>query len=157
MEGRAMERPAAMDNPDRALIAGFVAAPAGPVPMPTSPLLAALGAELVAWDPSRRELAMDFTPQDLFRQGAGVVQGGALSAMLDFVMGFAGMAALPPERTIATTTLTTAFLAAATGVRYRARGIIGKPGSRVMFATAELECEGRLVATGSSVLLVLEG
>lgn len=150
-----------MENPDRALIRRFAAAPPaagdGPVAMHTSPLLAALGAELVAFDPARRELVMAFTPQDLFRQGAGVVQGGALSAMLDFVMGFAGMAVLPPERTIATTTLTTAFHAAARGQRYLARGLIDRPGRRVMFASASLECDGVGIAAGSSVLLVLEG
>lgn len=147
----------AMANPDREAIRAFVAAPGRPVPMETNPLLAALGARLTGFDPGRRELTMSFAPQPLFWQGAGMVQGGALAAMLDFVMGFAGMAVAAPQQSITTTSLTTSFYAAARAPGYVARGIIEKPGRRVMFASAELEGEGKVVAAATSVLLVLEG
>ncbi|MFC3227691.1 PaaI family thioesterase [Marinibaculum pumilum] len=145
-------------NPDREAIRAFVVDPSGPVPMPTNPLLAAFGAELLALDREARVLTMRFTPQPLFWQGAGVVQGGALAAMLDFVMGFAGMAVATDSQTITTTSLTTSFYAAARSESYTARGVVAKPGRRVMFATAELEgADGRAVAAATSTLLVLEG
>ncbi len=146
-----------MQNPDREAIRRFVAAPAQPVAMATNPLLAAFGAELLRFDPAARALAMRFTPQPLFWQGAGVVQGGAVAAMLDFVMGFVGMAIAADNQTITTTSLNTAFYSAARGASYTARGIVEKPGRRVMFASATLECDGRIVAGGTSTLLVLEG
>lgn len=148
-----------MLNPDREMIRRFVTAPppVAPVAMATNPLLAAFGAELVCFDPAARALVMHFTPQQLFWQGAGVVQGGAVAAMLDFVMGFVGMAVAADGQSITTTSLNTAFYSAARGARYTARGIIEKPGRRVMFATATLDCDGRTVAGGTSTLLVLDG
>lgn len=144
-------------NPDREAVRAFLADPGRPVAMETSPLLAALGARLAGHDPTRRELVMTFAPQPLFRQGAGVVQGGAVSAMLDFVMGFAGMATAAAGQSITTTSLTTSFYGPARAAEYVARGRIEKPGRRVMFAAAELEGEGRIVAAATSVLLVVEG
>lgn len=98
---------------------------------------------------------MGFAPQPLFFQGAGFVQGGAMAAMLDFVMAFAGMAAAGPEHTVTTTSMTTSFLTGATGARFRAVGEVEKAGRRVIHVRGRLECDGRAVASAGSTLLVL--
>jgi uncharacterized protein (TIGR00369 family) len=139
-------------NPDHAALHAFLRDPT-PRPICTSPLLEALGATLEYWEDGR--LSMGFAPQPLFRQGAGVVQGGALAAMLDFAMAFRGMAAAGADRSVATTSMTTNFLAAATGSGFSALGEIEKAGRRVIHARARLDCDGRPVATASSTLLVL--
>lgn len=143
-----------MENPDRAAVLAFVTGgPAGPVA--TSPLLEALGAEFAGFDPEAGTLTLRFCPAPLFRQGADVVQGGAVCAMLDFVMAFAAMAAVGPDGHVATTTLTTAFLAAADAENCVGVGRIDKAGRRLVYARAELLAGARTVATATSALLVI--
>lgn len=142
-------------NPDLLHLRAFVAGEARPGPIATSPLLVALGAELLAYAPDRKELAIRYSPGDLFRQGAGLIQGGAITAMLDFAMAFAGMAASEDGTSITTAMMTASFLAPAAGSTYEARGRIVRQGRRVMFAEAQLHAGGRTVATASSNLLVI--
>lgn len=145
-------------NPDaellRALMSGAVAAPAA---VTSNRLAAALGARLLAADAAARSVRLSFVPGEEFLQGAGVVQGGAVSAMLDFAMAWACFTVLPAGQTVTTTSMTTNFMgAAAGGVAVEATGRIDKPGRRVMFASAELRAGGKLIASGTSSLLVLE-
>ncbi|MCR5855736.1 PaaI family thioesterase [Mesorhizobium sp. J428] len=144
-----------ISNPDLDAIRAFTAGsrPAGPID--TSPLLVALGAELVGFDAARKELLLRYAPEDLFRQGAGVIQGGAVTAMLDCAMAFAGLAAGEAGTTITTANMNISFLAPAAGATYEARGWISKQGRRVMFAGAELSAGGRPVAAATSTLLVV--
>lgn len=144
-------------NPDAELVRRFVAGATGPGPVAaaSSPLLVALGAELRAWDPEGRVLTLGFAPEPLFLQGAGAVQGGAVAAMLDCAMAFAGLALTGAGESLATTTLSAAFYAPVPAAALTARGRIDKPGRRVMFASAELLAAGRTVAAASSALLVL--
>ena len=83
-------------NPDaellRALMSGAVAAPAA---VTSNRLAAALGARLLAADAAARSVRLSFVPGEEFLQGAGVVQGGAVSAMLDFAMAWACFTVLP--------------------------------------------------------------
>ncbi len=142
-------------NPDLELVRRFVADGGGARPVTTSPLLSALGAELVWFDPERRELTMRFSPDDLFRQGAGFIQGGAITAMLDFAMAFAGMAVSEPGKSITTANMTTSFYAPAAGRSYVATGRIDRQGRRIMFAAADLSSDERVVAAATSSLLVI--
>ena len=142
-------------NPDVVLVRGFIAAPHTPVTVDSNLLAIALGTMLTGFDPVRRELAMSYAPGSLFRQGAGAVQGGALAAMLDFAMAFAGFTAIGSDSAVSTVNMNVAFQNAATAHRYEARGRIDKPGRRVMFASAELTAEGAVVATATSTLLVI--
>jgi uncharacterized protein (TIGR00369 family) len=123
--------------------------------MASSPLLEALGASLDHHDSKTGQLRMTFAPAPMFRQGAGVVQGGALAAMLDYVMAFAGMAAVGAERSVTTTSMTTNFLASATDITFHATGEIEKAGRRLVFVRARLEAGDKAVASASSTLLVL--
>lgn len=142
-------------NADLERVRRFVAGEIPPGPIDTSPLLGALGAELVSFDASRREFVLRYAPAVLFRQGAGVIQGGAVVSMLDFAMAFAAMAVGEEGRSITTTTMNTSFYAPAASRIYEARGRITKQGRRLIFTEAELSGEGRAVAAASSSLLVI--
>ncbi len=144
----------AADNPDLALVRRFVAE-GGERPIETSPLLAALGASLVGFDPARRELTMRFVPGDVFRQGAGFIQGGVLSAMLDFAMAFVGMAVSEEGKSITTASMNTSFYLPASGKVYVATARVERQGRRILFAAADLSCDERTVAAATSSLLVI--
>jgi uncharacterized protein (TIGR00369 family) len=144
-----------LSNPDIALVRAFIAAPHAPVTVDSNPLAMALGARLTDFDPSRRELTMHCAPEALFRQGAGFIQGGALSAMLDFAMAFAGFAAIGDDASVSTVTMNVAFQKAATARGYDVRGRIDKHGRRIMFASAEVSADGAVLATATSTLLVV--
>ena len=145
-------------NPDAQAVRAFMAAGSiGPVDVTSNPLAAALGAQLVAVDAEAGEIRMVFRPDDTFKQGAGVVLGGAVSAMLDFAMAYACFVVLPENQTVATTSMTTNFLGAAHGgMAVEAVGRVDKTGRRVMFTSAELRAGGKLIANGTSSLLVLD-
>lgn len=142
-------------NPDLEAVKAFMAGMRAAGPIDTSPLLVALGAELVAFEAERHQIVLRFRPGDLFRQGAGMIQGGAVAAMLDFAMAFAGLAASEQGTQITTTNMNVSFLAPAAGASYEARGWLAKRGRRAMFATAELLSDGRTVAQATSTLLVI--
>jgi uncharacterized protein (TIGR00369 family) len=87
----------------------------------------------------------------------GVVQGGAVSAMLDFAMGFAGLAMMEAGFFITTATLNVAFLRAAPAGVYEATGLVERRGRSLIFARGELRMQaGTLVATGTSSLAVVK-
>lgn len=97
-------------NPDRARIREFLASPDVPLAFDSSPLLLALGTTIVSAGNGR--VLLRFEPAPLFMQGASVVQGGAVSAMLDFAMAAAIMTTLDDNVHFATASLTVSFLAA---------------------------------------------
>lgn len=142
-------------NPDRARIREFLANPGVPLAFDSSPLLLALGTTIVSADSGR--ILLRFDPAPLFMQGASVVQGGAVSAMLDFAMAAAIMTALDDDVHFATASLTVSFLAAVKTGRLLADGGIERIGRRNGFARASLRAEegDAVLATASSVLTML--
>ena len=83
-----------------------------------------------------------FTPEPIWTIGAGVVQGGIVTAMLDMAMAFA-------SNGLSTATITIDILRPATG-RLTATGEVTKMGRRLLFATGELhDDDGRLIARGN--------
>jgi len=144
-------------NPDIQLIRDYLAGDRSPRMVESNQLARALGTEITGYDANRGELRIAFSPGEAFKQGAGVVQGGAVAAMLDFAMAYACFTVLPDGSTVATTTMSANFMGAASGDRIEATGRIDKAGRRVMFASAELRSGGRLVASATSSLLVLPG
>lgn len=121
----------------------------------TSPSLDSMSAHLETYDSASSTLTMSFTPTELFRQGAGVVQGGALSMMLDFVMAFSAMASVDRGSSVATMSMSTDFLGAATSDRVTAFGSVDKAGKRVVFARSKLMDGARIVASAHATLLVV--
>jgi uncharacterized protein (TIGR00369 family) len=141
-------------NPDLEFARAFFADPS-PRPMHTSALLEALGAELVGYNKGRRELTMRFSPGDLFRQGTGNIQGGAITAMLDFAMVLAAFAEIDQASTVSTTTMTSSFYGPGSGREFTAVGRVEKPGRRLIFTSAELWAGDKAIAGATSTLLVL--
>ncbi len=141
-------------NPDLEFARAFFADPS-PRPMHTSALLTALGAELLGYDKGKQELTMQFTPADLFWQGAGNIQGGAISAMLDFAMVLAAFSVLEDGSTVSTTSMNTSFYGPGTARNLVAVGRLEKPGRRLIFTSAELRAGDRAIAGATSTLLVL--
>ena len=141
-------------NPDRDLLLRFVQDPL-PAAMPTSALLEALDARLEGYVADEKRLTMSFAPPTTLRQGAGVVQGGALSMMLDFVLAFSGMAAVGTAGSVATVSLGTDFMGTARGDRIMADGVVEKAGRSMVFARGWLMDGGKKVATAQSTLMVV--
>ena len=81
---------------------------------------------------------LQFEPAPLFLQGASVVQGGAVSAMLDFAMAAAIMTTLDDKVHFATASFTVSFLAAVKPGRLLAEGEVDRIGRRNGFARATL-------------------
>lgn len=144
-----------MTNPDVVALRAFLAQPVSQ-PMMSSPLLSALGARLEAWDAERQQLTISFAPGALFRQGAGLIQGGAVTAMLDFALAFAAIAVLPEGQAAVTTTLTTNLIGAGSTPEVIVRGRVLRAGRRSIFAEADMTSDRRLIATASSTLLPID-
>ncbi len=144
-------------NPDQALIHHFVQQGGGAMPIDSNPMAKALQSTLLRVDRKCGEVEIGFEPGDLFIQGTGVVQGGAVTAMLDFAMAFATLASLPPQASCATVNLNTSFLRPAPQARYIATGTVDRCGKALAFTQARLvrADTGQVVATASSSLAVL--
>lgn len=140
-------------NPDIVELRAFMAS-GEPAAIGSSPLLEALGARFVAHDPQARTLMLEFLPSDLFRQGAGNVQGGAVGAMLDFAMAFAAFTVLGEGQAGVTVALNTQFCGAAAAGAVTATGRVDKAGRKMLFASGELRQGDRLIATAQSTLAV---
>lgn len=141
-------------NQDRDMILQFLRDPS-PVAMKSSPLLEALEASLLSYSADEKRLTMSFTPSKTFRQGAGIVQGGALSMMLDFVLAFSGMAAVGKAGSLATVNLATDFMGPAKGDQIIAEGLVEKSGRSMVFTRGWLMDGNRKVATAQSTLMVI--
>lgn len=146
-------------NPDQALIHRFLAQPDQPLAMDANPMAVALGTRLLRVDAAAGLVELAFEPDPLFIQGTGVLQGGAVTAMLDFAMAFATLASLPPDHSCATVNLNTAFLRPAPRGRYRAVGEVERRGKALVFTHARLlrDADQQVVATATSTLAVLPG
>lgn len=125
-------------SPDQALIHRFLAGDGSPAPMDSNPFARALGAQLLSIDRKLEQVVLAFEPDSLFIQGTGVLQGGAVSAMLDFAMAFVVLACVPAGVSCATVNMSTSFLRPATTGRYRAIGELERCGKTLAFARARL-------------------
>ena len=117
-------------NVDQALIHRFLAAGAMPMPMDSNPFARALSCMLLHADIERGAVELEFDPDALFVQGTGVLQGGAVSGMLDFAMAFAVLARVPRGASCATVNMSTNFMRPAPQGRYRAIGEVERCGSQ---------------------------
>lgn len=143
-----------MHNPDADFIRAFIANPSRRL-METNSLLKALRTELISFDVEKTEITLKFRPDEMFRQGAGNIQGGIISAMLDFAMGLAGFAVIPPDASMSTTSMNTSFFSPGTANEFTAIGCVEKPGRRLVFTAAKLYSNDRMIAGATSTLIVL--
>lgn len=123
-----------------------------------NPMARALGTRLLSLDTESGAIRLEFAPDGIFVQGVGVLQGGALSAMLDFAMAFSLLGLLPPDKGCTTASVNVSFLRAAPRGRYIACGEIERRGRQLVFSRASLasaEEPDRLVATATSTLVII--
>ncbi len=145
-------------NPDQIALKRFAREPGAPAGFSANPLAAALGTRMLAVDERAGLVRLAFAPDAIFVQGAGVLQGGAIGAMLDFAMAFAVLAALPEGQTCSTANVNVSFLRAAPRGDYVASGVISRRGSRLAFTRASVyaaDAPERLVATATSTLAII--
>lgn len=145
-------------NPDHVLIKTFLEHPDKPVPFNSCELAVMLGAQIVRVDPAASTLELSYEPPQSFAQGMGVLQGGIVTAMLDFAMALSTMARLPLNRSCATVSMNVNFLRAARLTRYRTVAVADRVGKSLAFAHARLLMEenNELVATASSTLALAD-
>lgn len=145
-------------NPDKTLLADFLSqGNPPPTPVRSNALAIELGTTLLQASSTPGRVVLHCKPSALFVQGAGVLQGGALAAMLDFAMSFAGLIDAPAGKAVTTTMLNVAFLRAAPRGDYRVVGEIERLGRSVAFARARLFADdgAEPVASATSALLVV--
>jgi uncharacterized protein (TIGR00369 family) len=145
-------------NKDRDLVQRFLRDSPAAVLIDSNPLASELCGSLLAADAHTGTAVLSFEPTERFVQGAAVLQGGIVAAMLDFAMAFAVWTQMPADKAFSTATLTVNLLRPAVPARYIASGRVVRMGARVVFASSEIVKEGEtvLVATASAVLPVVE-
>jgi uncharacterized protein (TIGR00369 family) len=113
------------------------------------PLHAAIGLELLEWEPGRTKFR--FEPPALVRAGEpGFVHGGALATALDVASCFAAIAETGHD--CSTVDLRTDFLRPAVDPSFDLEGKLRRAGRRLAWADATLTTlDGRLVAAARGV------
>ena len=144
-------------NPDQAAIRAFEKGDGSPIPIPSA-MARALDGSIVAVGPARGELTLLFRPGAAFQQAAGVVQGGAVSAMLDFAAAFALLAALEDGKSTAPASLTVSFLRPVPQGELMVRGTVEKAGRSLGYARAAVTVAGTTepLATAMATMAVVE-
>jgi acyl-coenzyme A thioesterase PaaI-like protein len=131
----------------------------GPGPMRRAGALAReLKGELLEVDAEAGTSLCAFSPNERFVQGAGVIQGGVVSAMLDYGLVMAAFGRLAAGKSFGTVSMTTNFLKPVAPGRYLVRARLDRMGSRMVFASAELLREGAegALATASAVMAITD-
>ena len=125
--------------------------------LPPPPVLRTLRMRGLSVQPGRVEFECD--PDESLYNPLGVVHGGVACALLDTAAACAGHSTLPPGTAYTSIDLHVQYLRPVlpAGGPFRAIGEVIKPGRRVISARADmLDAGGRLVATATSSLLVME-
>jgi uncharacterized protein (TIGR00369 family) len=120
------------------------------------PFLQLLDIKLEQLGQGEAEMSMTVQPKHL--QTMGIVHGGVIASILDSVTWWAAFAAQEPgdQARIMSADLKLNYLSALKSGRATAKGKCKKSGSRLCYVVGEIFDEtGRLVADGSSTLLVL--
>ena len=148
-------------NTDRDLVLELSKSGRLPAPLASNPLAQELGGEILELSTESGLAMLAFNPPARFAQGGGVLQGGIITALLDFAMAFAAHAKLRGEdRSFATAAMSVQFLRPAPPARYIAHGRIVRAGRKLLFAEARLVAadspDGHLIATASAVLALSE-
>ncbi|EWY39227.1 hypothetical protein N825_07820 [Skermanella stibiiresistens SB22] len=104
--------------------------------------------QLAEWRPDEAVLTLDVLPRHLNRNG--VVHGGVLATLIDTVGGFAGTYCTVPgnKRGAVTLSLTTTFMAQASGGTLRAVARRRGGGRKIFMVTCEIFAGDTLVAMG---------
>lgn len=142
------------EHPERSFIRQIVASGSSGIPVTTNPLAQALD--------MRIEAARDGYVQASYRvdhpftQGNGYVQGGIVSAMLDFGMVFAAFTRVPRHATIATVSQTTNYFRAAERGTFLVEAALERVGRTLINARATLiGADSKVVANATAPIAVI--
>ncbi len=87
---------------------------------------------------SKEHILIRYDISDAYTQGIGVIQGGILSAMLDFAAAYLGLLNTELDKNVTTTNLSINYLRPALPGRYYAEARLDKSGQKMIFASAQL-------------------
>ena len=132
-----------------------IAAQATPKPArPKVPIAELLGAKSRGWDAENGIMRMEYEAKPIFENGAGAIQGGIITAMLDNAMSIALLRQTNFAYGIPTLELKTSYLRAArSGDALFGEGWVAHQGKSIAFLEGRLrDAEGRVVATASATV-----
>ncbi len=139
-------------NPDKACLEAVRDGRAAPGPITSCPAAESLGARLVGLDPDRNVIRIDFTAGANDVNGAGVVLGGTIAAMLDLLAAFAVLAFTRAEFP-GSIDLQVHFLRPARPGVLHGEARLVQAGRRIAYTEAALrDAQGREIARGRSAL-----
>lgn len=102
------------------------------------------------------ELYMRFLARPEWANGRGDVQGGCVAAMLDAVLGAAGISNLPPSKSVATVEMKVSYMRPTPiGVLYGVGRVVHQGGSTVFVEGELLDTGGQLLAASTSTLRII--
>ncbi len=137
------------------ILAAFLKAGGGPLAM-REPLGESLRGVILEMDPMAGAAVLSFEPDDRFLQGGGAIQGGIVTAMLDYAMALAAFSRLPASKSFGTVSITTHFLKPARTGLHVARATLDRMGGSMIFASGTLSRDGvdAPLATGTAVMAI---
>lgn len=142
------------DHPERLLVRRAIDERQWDLPVQTNPLAIALGMRIL--EARNGRVRIGYTVGEGFTQGNGVIQGGIVSAMLDFGMIFAAFSMTPANSTLATISQTTNYFRAARIGELSVEAELERTGRSVMNGRASLYGpEHALLASASAPIAVI--
>jgi uncharacterized protein (TIGR00369 family) len=121
------------------------------------PFMALMGAELISVTPGACEIGLDHRPE--LTQQHGFIHGGAIGAIIDSAMGYAGYTLIEADSTALTVEYKLNLVAPADGMRLVARGAVARAGRTLIVSRGEVfavrDGEETLCAVATQTLMVL--
>ena len=149
-----MTQPNPPEHPERAFIRQLIESGSQMVAVDTNPLAKSMRMHIV--EAEAGHVVARFTLDERFSQGNGFIQGGIVSAMLDFGMVFTAFSQVPAEATIATVCQTTHYLSPARIGNFVVEATLEKVGRSMIHARATLADDaGKPIASASSPIAVI--
>ena len=141
------------EHPERILVRRAIDEQLKGLAVTTNPLAIALGMRII--EARDAHVKIGFTVDQRFTQGTGVVQGGIVSAMLDFAMIFAAFSAVPAHAVVATVSQTTHYFRATPVGQLIVDAELEKVGRTLINARATLfGTDQRALASATAVVIV---
>ena len=116
-----------------------------------------LNAALVTVEPGEVEIEFPYRA-DLTQQD-GFIHAGISSTVMDSACGYAAFTLMPADARVLTIEFKVNLLAPAAGERFRARGLVKKPGRSITVAEGEMHAidgdDDRLIATMTGTLMTM--
>lgn len=121
-----------------------------------APIADLLGAKLRHWDEDAGRTTMDYVAKPEFENGAGVIQGGIITAMLDNAMSMALLKKTAYAFSIPTLELKTSYFRPAVPGPLTGEGWIVHLGKSTAFLEGKLtDGEGKLLASASATVRLM--